>query len=160
RATSIVLAFLGYFLWMVITTIKTPVGVPAWDFVESMGKVVLPFIIGVTLIDSLAKVKLLAWVIALSHSYLAFEFNMSYFDGFNMLQENGFATMDNICVAIALVTASGLTFFLGLYAQSWLLKLLAFGGAALMAHAIMFSFSRGGVLALICTGVATFFLIP
>jgi O-antigen ligase len=61
--------------------------------------------------------------------------------------------MDNNCVAIAMVTGVGLAFFLGLSASRAWQKVLAFGGALLMVHATMFSFSRGGMLALVTTGV-------
>src|SRR5262245_51132509 len=43
RAAVVVKCAVGYWLWMVAATFNTPVGAPAWDFVESMGKVILPF---------------------------------------------------------------------------------------------------------------------
>ena len=160
RAGAIVWCAVGYWLWMVAATFNTPVGAPAWDFVESMGKVILPFVVGMTLIDSAAKLKLLAWVILLSHAYLAFEFNFSYLEGVNRLHDYGFAGMDNNCAAIGLVTCVGLAFFLSLHAQNIWLKLLALGSVALMVHAVLFSYSRGGLLGLIVTGFVSFLLIP
>src|SRR5262249_52301244 len=62
--------------------------------------------------------------------------------------------------AIAFVTCLGLAFFLGLQTQKWWLKGLAFFAAALMAHGILFSFSRGGMLALVITGAVSFWLLP
>jgi O-antigen ligase len=68
--------------------------------------------------------------------------------------------MDNNSNAIALVTCTGLAFFLALDTPKLWLKGIAFAAAALMIHAILFSFSRGGMLALVCTGFVAFLLLP
>jgi O-antigen ligase len=68
--------------------------------------------------------------------------------------------MDNNCVAIAMVAGVGLAFFLGINAPNWWQKGLGLGAALLMGHAVLFSFSRGGMLALIITGVIGFVLLP
>jgi O-antigen ligase len=85
---------------------------------------------------------------------------MSYYDGFNRIQEIGFGNMDNNCFSISLCAAAGLAFFLGLNATRWWQKLLAFASAAFSVHAVMFAFSRGGMLGLIITAVISFVLIP
>jgi O-antigen ligase len=74
--------------------------------------------------------------------------------------EEGFGGMDNNCNAIALVTCVGLAFFLGLHADRWWQKAAAFAAVTLMAHAILFSNSRGGMLALAVTGLVAFLLLP
>src|SRR5262249_26779141 len=84
----------------------------------------------------------------------------SYFGGYNRLWEEGFAGLDNNSVAIALVTCTGLAFFLALDTDRWWLKCLAFASAGFMAHAILFSYSRGGMLALAITGILSFLLVP
>ncbi len=160
KAGPMVACLIGFLLWMALSTARTPIGVPAWPMVESLAKVILPVIVGLTLIDSVVKVQQLAWVILLSQAYVALEFNLAYFGGFNALQAIGFGGMDNNCVAIALVTATGFAFFLGLYAKKHWHRALAFGSALVMTHAVMFSFSRGGVLGLIVTGGVSFLLIP
>jgi O-antigen ligase len=76
------------------------------------------------------------------------------------VQEEGFAGLDNNSVAIALVTCTGPAFFLGLETPKWWLKWPVFAAAALMSHAILFSYSRGGMLALAVTGVVSFLLLP
>jgi O-antigen ligase len=116
--------------------------------------------VGITTIRTVVQLKQLAWVIVLSQGYLAYEFNMSYYGGWNMLQEVGFAGQDNNTVAITLDACIGLAFFLALCSKRWWAKCLAFGLALLMMHAVMFSFSRGALLALIVTGGLTFYLIP
>ncbi|MBI4522968.1 MAG: O-antigen ligase family protein [Deltaproteobacteria bacterium] len=159
KARGIVIALIGFATWSVISAIHAPDKAVAWSFVEAQSKIFLPFLVGMTVVDSVQKLKQLAWVIVLSHGYVAYEFNLSYYDNFNRLQEIGFANMDNNSFAIALVTCVGLAFFLGLGAQRWWQKALAFASAALMAHAVMFSFSRGGMFALIITGAVTFMLV-
>jgi O-antigen ligase len=59
-----------------------------------------------------------------------------------------------------MVTGVGLAFFLGLGADRRWQMGVAFLSAAFMANVIMFSFSRGGLLALGLTGLMSFFLIP
>jgi O-antigen ligase len=95
----------------------------------------------------------------LSQGYVAYDLNRSYFAGYNRLHDVGFGGMDNNCVAIAMVCGAGFAFFLGLAERGWR-RWLAFLAAALMAHAIMFAFSRGGLLALIVAGAVSFILIP
>jgi O-antigen ligase len=151
---------IAYWVWSCAVAPLAPDQTLAWGFIESLSKIALPFLVGITTIHSVRKLKLLAWVIVLSQGYAAFEFNLSYYAGYNRLQEEGFAGLDNNCVAIALVTCVGLAFFLGLHASGWWRKAIVFAAAALMAHAILFSFSRGGMLALVITGLVAFLLLP
>jgi putative inorganic carbon (hco3(-)) transporter len=142
-----------------LSATQAPDSERSWAFLESLGKIILPFVVGMTLITSVAQLKQLAWVIVLSQGYVALELNLAYFDGFNRLQFDGFGGMDNNCVAIAMVTGVGMAFFLGLYSPKWWQQGLAYFAAALMAHSIFFSFSRGGMLSLILTGAVSLTLI-
>lgn len=160
RAGAITAAFLAFWGWSVLSAAQAAEAPVAWKFVEELAKVVLPFLVGITMIDSIQKVKQLVWVIVLSQGYVAFELNMSYLGGFNRVTEVGFGGMDNNSVGIAMNSCIGLAFFLGLYADRWWQKAVAFGAALLMAHVILFSFSRGGMLGLLVTGLVTFLLIP
>jgi O-antigen ligase len=153
------LALLGYMGWMVLSSIQAYDSNIAWMATESIAKIVLPFVVGITIINSFAKLRALAWVIMLSQGYVAYDLNRSYFAGYNRLHDVGFGGMDNNCVAIAMVCGAGFAFFLGLAESGWR-RWLAFFAAALMAHAVMFAFSRGGLLALIIAGVVSFLLIP
>jgi O-antigen ligase len=133
----------------------------AWDtYIEPLIKTVLPFLVGISLVDSVPKLKMLAWTIALSQGYVAYELNLAYYQGYNRVTDAGFGGMDNNCVAIAMCTGAGLAFFLGLGEPKWWKKLAAFAVAGLMAHTVMFSMSRGGMLGLIIAGGVSFFLIP
>jgi O-antigen ligase len=132
----------------------------AWDFVEKISKIVLPFLVGITTIDSVPKLKLLAWTIFLCEGYLALEFNLSYLGGYNRLRIEGFGPMDNNCNAIALVICLGMSLGTGLHEKVWWRKILALGVSILIVHAILISFSRGGMLGLGVTGLVTFLLMP
>ncbi len=159
RARGAVWVLVGYLFWAAMSAALAPNATVGWGFVESQAKIVLPILVGVTTITSMKQVRQLAWVITLSQGYVAYELNMSYFSGFNRLQRIGFGGMDNNSYAIALVTGIGFAFFLGLEERAWWRKLIAFAAAAFMAHAVFFSFSRGGMLALIVTGIVSFILI-
>ena len=132
----------------------------AWEFVERIVKIVIPMIIGLTLITSVKELKQLAWTILTSQGYMAFEMNSYYFSGYNLLRWEGFGGMDNNSAAIALVTGIGLAFFLGVHSEKLWHKGVAFFFAALMANAILFSLSRGGMLGMIVAGIGAFIVIP
>ena len=132
----------------------------AWFALIQQTKIVLPFLVGISLINSVSKLKALAWVITFSQGYLAYELNLSYYAGYNRVAREGFANMDNNCVAIAMVTGVGVAMFMGMNERRLWLKALAFLSAILMAHVVMFSWSRGGMLGLIVLAVSSFFLVP
>jgi probable O-glycosylation ligase (exosortase A-associated) len=160
RARGIVLALIGFWAWTALSAFLAPNSEVAWNFVESHSKIFLPVLVGITTLDSIAKLKQLLWVIVLSQGYVALEMNLAYYSGFNRVQEAGFGGMDNNCVAIAMVAGTGMAFFLGLEVPRWWQKALAWAAGALMAHTVLFSFSRGGMLGLIVTALITFALIP
>src|SRR5262245_20035848 len=160
KARPIVIAFVLYWLWACLSMLQAHDRDWAWRWVETQAKILLPFLVGATIIDSIPKLKQLAWVIALSHGYVAYELNLSYYSGFNRMHELGFGDMDNNSFSIALCAGAGLAFFLGLNADKWWQKLLAFASCGLMVHAVFFAFSRGGMLGLIITAGISFVLIP
>ncbi len=161
RAWPTVIALLAFCAWHTLASAFSLRPDLAWPSTENLYKIVLPFVVGITLIDSLDKLKILAWVIVLSNGYLAYEFNLVYYTWPMFYAPDWhYRGFDNNGIAISMVTTFGPAFFLGLFAERWWQKLLAFTSAALMAHVVMFSMSRGGFLALIATGVVIFILIP
>jgi putative inorganic carbon (hco3(-)) transporter len=159
RARPIVILFVVFLLWACVMAIPVFDSAPAWFYVETHAKIVLPFLVGITVINSVQQLKQLAWVIVVSQGYMAYEFNVSYYEGFNRMREGDFAGLDNNDLAIAMDSGIGLAFFLGLHAERWWGKAVAFGSALVMGHAVMFSNSRGGMLGLILTGGVSFLLI-
>lgn len=160
RATPIVACMIGYWLWMMLSSLQAEDVPRAFALTGFYAKVFLPFLVGLTTIRTMGQVRALLWVILLSQGYVAFELNLYYLNGYNMAREEGFGSMDNNSFAIALVTGVGLAYFLGMATKSWWKKGIALTAALLMAHTILLSFSRGGMLALGLTGAMSFVLIP
>jgi probable O-glycosylation ligase (exosortase A-associated) len=160
RSKAVILVLIGYSGWMILSAVQAPNQGLGWEFVEHYAKIVLPILVGITTITSVRQLKLLAWVIVLSQAYPAFELNQSYFAGYNRLWDEGFADMDNNSYAISLVTSTGLAGFLFWHSERWWQKALAVASAAFMVHAILFSFSRGGMLGLITLALAAFAVMP
>ena len=161
KGRAVLGCFVGFWCWALLSTLISAIFPErGFAFLESIAKILLPFIVGITVIDSISQIKQLAWTMAISVAYVALEMNHSYYSGFNQLHESGFAGMDNNCMAIQFVTAIGFMFFLGFAAEQWWQRLVAIFGTLLMINAIMFSFSRGGLLSLIVTGGVCFLLLP
>lgn len=160
RGGAIALAIGFYWLWTFAGALIAPAQEVAWNYLDAMTKIILPWFVGMTMIDSVKKLKQLVWVIVVSEGYVALEMNLSYFNGFNRLHEIGFGWMDNNCNAIAFVTCAGLAGFLALGAPRWWQKGIALGFALMLTHAVFLSFSRGAMLALGVTGMISFLLIP
>jgi putative inorganic carbon (hco3(-)) transporter len=159
RSRAVVYSLLGFMLWMVASAMFAGDQATAWTDVEAKFKIVLPCMVGFTVIKSIAQLKQLAWVIMACQAFIAYEANMAYLQGNNWIHEYGFGGMDNNCVAIAMVCGAGLAFFLGLAEQVWWRRWAAFVGAGLMAHTIMLAESRGGMLGLLVTGGLSFVLV-
>ena len=160
RAKGVVVCLVGFWVVLLGAAAAAPDQGIAWPPVESMSKIFLPILVGISLIDSWAKLRQLAWVIGLSQGFLAYEFNLTYYTTEFNYRDFLHAGLDNNGIAITMVSSIGVTFFLGMHAKAWWAKLIAFGGAGLMAHVVLFSSSRGGMLSLIVTGLGCFLLIP
>lgn len=162
RGVTIVVAAIGYFFWCIVSSLVASDQKAAWDFTESISKIILPVVIGATLINSTHRLKQLAWVITLSEGYLAWEFNLSYFElGAlnNRLNAMGFAGMEEKSVAVGMVTTAGLAFFLGIESKHWWTKATSLLLTALMMHVPLFTMTRGGMIAMIATAVVSFLML-
>jgi len=156
----IILSLIGYIVWTVACAPGAMKGDVAWDMVDGQAKIVLLVVVGMTMIDSVEKLRHLAWVILVSYGYVAYELNVNYFNGFNQLQEMGFGSLDNNSMAITLVTCTGLGIFLCFSARKLWQQAIAVACIGFLVHAIMFSFSRGGMLGLLLVVGLSFYLIP
>lgn len=159
KARPIVFLLMGFWLWSALLAVGAEYPTYAWGFVETLAKIMLPFLVGVTTCRSIRDLKALAWVIVLCEGYVCFEMNVHYFRGFNYLYFIGFGSVDNNSAAIGFVTALGVAFFLFLNSERIWQKALIGACMAFIMHAILFSFSRGAMLA---TGIGvtiSFFLI-
>lgn len=163
RGRGIVWALMLYGCWIVLSAAGAPNQAMALNFVEKQAKIILPFLVGITLIDSVQKLKMLAWALVLSQGYLAYWFNLMYFEGYSRafgIDVFTFAGLDNNSIAIGMCSVVGMAFFLGLTVERLWQRAICFLSAALMAHSVQFMFSRGGMVALVLTGVASLFLVP
>jgi len=160
RGRVVVYALVAYWLWAVVCATLAPNQHVAWLFVENTAKILIPFVVGITLIDSVDRLKKLAWVLVLSLGYIALEMNISYYQGFNKMQVLGHGGMGNNGTAIAMASGVGVAFFLGISESRMWLRGVAWFATLLMTHSVMLAFSRGGMLALVVTSVVSFFLLP
>src|SRR5690606_15473376 len=161
RARWIVLMFIGFFVWGTLSgqlaATRTTLG---YMFTVEMAKVLIPFLVGMTIIDSPKKLEWLAWTLVLSIGFLAFEINLQYLQGFNRLHAVGIAGGDNNSAATRIATGVGIALFLGLTSKSTWQRMLGLGCALLMAHAVLLSFSRGAMLATAMAAPVAFFVMP
>jgi O-antigen ligase len=67
---------------------------------------------------------------------------------------------DNNSFAITMVATLGPAIFLGFASPRWWQKALAFGSAAMILHTAQLTFSRGGMLSLIITGIVVLVAMP
>jgi putative inorganic carbon (hco3(-)) transporter len=159
RAWPPALGLAGYLIWSAISATQAADQTLAWQNVESTAKIVIPALIGLTLIDSFERIRQVAWVIVAAQGYLALEFNLAYYSSFNRLVETGFAGMDEKTVAFPMVVAASLAIFLALSAKHWAIKAITLLAALLMMHVPLFTFSRGGMLALGVSFLATMVVV-
>lgn len=160
RARGIVIALSVYFLWTLLSAVAAPDQSLAWTIVWEVLKTVGGVLVGLSLIESRRQITQIAWVLVVSMTYLAYEFNVGYYAGNNWLVVAGFAGMDDKGVATTLVIGAGLAVFLAVSTPRLPLKLLAVGGAILMLHVPLFVHSRGGMMGLIAAAVMAFVLLP
>ena len=149
-----------YLAWATFRAFGSPNQDVAWEFVDILFKIVLPFTIGLLTINSEDRLKQLAWVLILAQGYVAWECNSYYWGGYNLIRYEGFGGMDNTSAAIGMVTGIGIAFFLAFHSEALWQKGLAGLLALLMAHAVLISFSRGGMLGALIAGIATVVVIP
>jgi putative inorganic carbon (HCO3(-)) transporter len=156
---SIVVALLLFAAWMGLSSTQAVDKDVAYATLTPMMKFVMPFLIGITLIDSVQLSRRMLWVIVLAMGYVSFEMNLEYWRGFNIAGE-GFGGMDNNCFGVALVSTIGPAIALGIGAKKWYERLLAGAAVALILHTTLLTFSRGAMVGLLAVGTAAFVIMP
>jgi putative inorganic carbon (HCO3(-)) transporter len=149
-----------FWLSICVSTLQAPFQDVAWAYLNQFAKILLPLVIGFTLIDSEKRLRELAWVWLLSLGFVAYEANLDHLMGGYRLRLNGFFGVDNNSSCVALVSGVGLAFFLGLAEKVWWRRWLAWVISGLLAHSPMFGDSRGGMLGLLAAGCVAFVLVP
>ena len=155
----IVAALVLFAVWMVASATQAVDKDIAYATLVPLMKFVMPFLIGVTLLDTEERARGMLWVIVLAMGYVSFEMNLEYWRGYNIAGE-GFGGMDNNCFGVALVSTIGPAIALGLGARNWYERGLAAVSAALILHTTLLTFSRGAMVGLLVVGATAFIIMP
>ena len=160
RSRIIVTFLFAYFAWMLVSAAFALNPNASWFPIIERAKIILPFVAGLTLAQTTRDARVVAWIIVISHAYVSLDLNLQYLNGYNMMAEQGYGTMDNNTFAIALVATVGPALFLGMASPRWWMKGIAVASAAVIVHTVLLSFSRGGLLALIVTAFVAVLVVP
>jgi len=156
---SIVALLILFAAWTALSATQAVDKEVAYATLDPMMKYVVPFLIGITLIDTEQRSRALMWMIVLAMAYVSFEMNLEYVRGFNIAGE-GFGGMDNNCFGVALVSTIGPALALGLGAKNWHERGLAAVSVLLILHTTLLTFSRGALVGLLAVGTTAFILMP
>ncbi len=161
QAATVVCCLIGYMAAMVVSAALAVASADvSWQIVETTAKIVLPCLAAITLIESVAQLRQLAWVMLLSVGYLAYDLNLDYYANGSALDLVWLQPLDNNGSAALMDLGVGLAFFMAFGERVWWRRWLAFGLGGLMVNTVMFSNSRGGILGLLVTGLMSFLLVP
>jgi putative inorganic carbon (HCO3(-)) transporter len=159
RGRTAIWVLLFYAGWTVLSALTAQDSALAMNELMPMVKLVLPIVIGATVLEERDATALL-WIVVITQGYIALEMNDSYFlYAYNRAQD-GFGGMDGNCFGISLVTVIGLAAAMGLAAKSWWARGLAFLATVLILHATLLTFSRGAFVGLVVVGVVALVLMP
>jgi probable O-glycosylation ligase (exosortase A-associated) len=162
RARAMVWGLLLFWLWSVVGAAFALHQNVAWLFVEDMSKIVLPVLVGFTVIDSLDKLNQLLWVIVISQGYVSWEMNCLYFStsnfSFELLED--MAGVGRAVLGTGLVCTLPLALVLVLTSRATWQRGLALVCLGLIAHTIFLTFSRGALLGLLAAGSVFAFVAP
>ena len=160
RGWPVVLWFVMFLLWFLISASQAIEPDQAFSSAKELSKLVIPFFVGVTLMEGEKDWRPLLWTIVLAQGYVGFEQNINYLvKGFNTAGE-GFGGMDNNCFGVSLVTVLGPAVALTVSSKTWSLRCLAGVAAAMILHTTFLTFSRGAMLGLIAMAVVAFVMMP
>jgi O-antigen ligase len=146
------------------TTLSAAMGIDSPrsnNWVIELLKVVGPFMVGVTLLNTRKLITAMLWTIVAAHGYIAWEMNSWYYlRGYNYVRESGYGYMDNNSFGLSLVTVIGLAGALALASRKWPAKIIAAVCAVLILSTIILTYSRGSLLGLGIAGAVAIVLIP
>jgi O-Antigen ligase/Family of unknown function (DUF5935) len=151
------LAFVSWFALSALFALEPSVSV---DALVGLSKLVMPFFVGVTLMQGEKDWRPMLWTIVLAQGYVGFEMNNDYLvKGYNTAG-NGFGGMDNNCFGVSLVTVLGPALALMISSRTWALRALGGLSAALILHTTLLTFSRGAMLGLLAVALTAFVMLP
>ena len=156
---SIVTAMIFFTGWTALSATQAVDKNVAYATLTPLMKFVMPFLIGVTILDTEERSRTMLWIIVAAMGYVSFENNLVYLQGYNIAGE-GFGGMDNNCFGVALVSTIGPAIALGLGARTWYERLGAAVCAVLILHTTLLTFSRGAMVGLLVVGATAFIMMP
>lgn len=155
RAAPIFWLLCAYLVWSAVSAFAASHQAEAWNAVETRLKIIVPVMIGFTLIYSTSQLKQFAWVLVLSQSIIAVAGHVSIhlLHAENWLLTQGLGGFDNNDTAAGMVLISGVAFGLGLSEPMRWSNWLALCCSGLLANAAILSYSRGALLGLLTVAV-------
>ncbi len=159
RARAVVVMLFTYTACYIVSAALAEFKDASYIAVLELLKIVLPFCVGLTMLETEQQWKRLLWVIVLSQGYVGFEQNLNYLRGYNTAAV-GFGGMDNNCFGVSLVTVLGLSIGMGLTSRKWWERAAAGSCAALILHTTLLTYSRGAMVGMLVVGTTAFIALP
>lgn len=160
RGRSIAIALVAFGVWSSMSALQAKEPAMSVAHLSEFAKMLLPFFVGITMMNSEKDASKVLWIIVLAQAYVSLEMNLSYLNGFNQARDEGFGGMDNNSFGISLVTAFGAGVALLLGAKTWPAKATAAIAVALILHTTLLTFSRGAFVGLVAVGVMAVAIMP
>jgi putative inorganic carbon (HCO3(-)) transporter len=161
RGKWVVTALIAFSAWSAASAAQALDTSLGWYALINLSKIVLPFLVGVTMLRGLTEARILLWIIVGAQGYVGYEMNSSYYQkGYNWAQDVGFGGMDNNCFGISLVATIGPALALAVAARSWMARGAAIACSVLILHTILLTFSRGAMVGLLVVFVAAALIVP
>jgi len=160
RATPSLVALVALLVWSAVCSVLAIDPSMAWPYVSNLAKIVLPVVIGLTLVQNMSQLRQLAWVQVIAYTYVSWVMNASYFfQNYNRAEIDGY-TGGRASFAIGLVTLVSVSFFLAIGPAKRWQRVAAAACGILMLHTVLLTFSRGGLLGLFASGMVALWLVP
>ena len=160
RGRPIALSLTLFAVWIFIGCVDAQNTTVAFNSALNLGKTLLPFLIGITTLDSDIRVKQMTWTIVGAQAYISYELNMSYLSGFNRAAYEGYGGMDSNSFGISLISTIGPALAFTLWGRSWKERAIAAVCSLLILHTTLLTFSRGAMIGLATVGLCAFLMLP
>lgn len=152
RVNKVLILLCAYATLMLMSMLTAFSPDTSWFWAKEYGKVFVMFVIASLVIQRFWQVRAMSLMIVCCLGYIAYHFNHMYFFQGGRLDifHHGFGGLDNNGTAALLVLGLPFAYFLAVSpAGRWVMarRLVGVVIALLLMHAVMMSYSRGGMLA-------------
>lgn len=128
---------------------------------EAYGKIFLMYFVATSLIDRESRLKVMFWTTAFCLWYVAQDFNQLYvLHNHWEIGYKGFGGLDNNGLALFMVMAIPFAYWGCTQAKRLYVRVGALAGILMMMHVVLFTYSRGGMLAMMATGLFLLWRMP